>query len=267
VLRGKAFSGSGAVVKVEVSLDDGKSWAEASLSKRKDHSWQEFDISVEVRDGKTYEALARATDAKGFTQPLTQSWNPKGYLYNAVDRIRFSVSEVEVRREQNLALVRQHCLTCHSAEIIGQQKLNKDSWRAVVKKMADYGLILDASTSEVIAMTLADGAFRQKPGDDRQQIFDLAAQPDLLTVPPQKEGLAKSGRVLFLSHCAACHGADALGETAPRLRGRVISRALFFSTVKHGRRQMPPFESRLNTKDMENILAWLATDVRQRRSD
>jgi hypothetical protein len=35
--------------------------------------------------------LSRATDVDGKTQPLVPTWNPSGYLFNAVDRIGLSV--------------------------------------------------------------------------------------------------------------------------------------------------------------------------------
>jgi sulfoxide reductase catalytic subunit YedY len=35
--------------------------------------------------------LARAADDRGSVQPIVAQWNPSGYLWNAVDRIRVNV--------------------------------------------------------------------------------------------------------------------------------------------------------------------------------
>jgi mono/diheme cytochrome c family protein len=158
-------------------------------------------------------------------------------------------------------------LTCHSSEIIEQQTLSKEGWVGVIKKMADYGLHVDQGTTEKMASVLADSprnpssrnpsSLWPRAGHGLFGTVDLAQDTDLLISPLTASGLAASGRVVFQSHCAACHGREGEGQSAPRLKGRLIPKALFFATLKQGRRTMPAFEGRLSLQEMENMRAWL----------
>ncbi len=256
-LKGKTFSGSGPVSKVEISIDSGNSWSQAKLSPSKDYAWQEFEMQINVQEGVNYEALARATDVKGNTQPLIQEWNPKGYLYNAVDRVVFKGDSQGAHIAEGADLVKQHCLTCHSVEIIDRQTLDKAAWISTVKKMSDYGLVLDKDTTEKIAKTLSSkDKGRSILGDD-SNFVDLSANPDLEVTYQHRAGNAKSGYKLFISYCAACHGQDGNGKSAPKLKGRRITESTFWTTVKNGRRLMPGFTATLSTSELENIRAWI----------
>ena len=89
-IRGIAWSGRGIITKVDVSIDGGKSWAEAQLqgpvlSKAHTyfrHLWQ--------WDGTTTEILSRATDETGYTQPTLKQLtdargsNAGGYHMNPI---------------------------------------------------------------------------------------------------------------------------------------------------------------------------------------
>jgi hypothetical protein len=35
--------------------------------------------------------MSRATDDKGNVQPIVQKWNPSGYLWNVIDKVRIDV--------------------------------------------------------------------------------------------------------------------------------------------------------------------------------
>jgi hypothetical protein len=35
--------------------------------------------------------MARATDDKGNVQPVAPQWNPSGYLWNVIDKVRVNV--------------------------------------------------------------------------------------------------------------------------------------------------------------------------------
>jgi hypothetical protein len=86
-VQGIAFSGEGAVRKVEFSEDDGRSWVGATLGadhgpysfRTWEHAWRPS------RPGKHVIAV-RATDGKGHVQPDAPVWNPGGYLWNRVER-------------------------------------------------------------------------------------------------------------------------------------------------------------------------------------
>jgi DMSO/TMAO reductase YedYZ molybdopterin-dependent catalytic subunit len=88
VVRGRAWSGSAMMERVEFSDDEGRTWWDAAL--------EEASIDPFAWRGWTFEWLAsagervlccRATDASGLTQPLEPSWNVGGYVNNAVQRI------------------------------------------------------------------------------------------------------------------------------------------------------------------------------------
>ena len=36
--------------------------------------------------------MSRATDSRGRVQPMAAHWNPSGYLWNVVDRVRVDVA-------------------------------------------------------------------------------------------------------------------------------------------------------------------------------
>lgn len=89
---GVAFSGLGAIRKVEVSLD-GQRWAKAELlGKGGLGRWQVFRAAVVVKPGTTPTVVARATDERGNVQPKDAVWNPSGYHFNAWHAVRWSAT-------------------------------------------------------------------------------------------------------------------------------------------------------------------------------
>lgn len=87
-LRGVAWAGEQRIDKVEVSMDAGISWQAAQLSgKDLPFSWRLWSLDWLPSKTGYYTVLSRATDTAGRTQPLVATWNPSGYLFNAVDRI------------------------------------------------------------------------------------------------------------------------------------------------------------------------------------
>ncbi len=79
VLRGRAWSGWGAVTSVEVTLDGGRSWQAAELGPQPDpRAWLAWSLPWTAVAGR-YVIGARATDATGRTQSATQSWNRGGF--------------------------------------------------------------------------------------------------------------------------------------------------------------------------------------------
>ena len=93
-IRGHAWSGSGSVREVHLSIDFGATWIKAGLKKpRNKYAWQRWNSLVEFRSKGYFEVWARATDDTGRMQPmLVPGWNPKGYLNNAMHRIAVKVS-------------------------------------------------------------------------------------------------------------------------------------------------------------------------------
>ena len=87
LLEGRAWSGAGPIVKVEVSVDGGESWADAELGDGvSEFAWHGWSYEWEARPGE-HELCCRATDSEGGTQPLTPEWNYDGFCNNAVQRV------------------------------------------------------------------------------------------------------------------------------------------------------------------------------------
>ncbi|MDM9382574.1 molybdopterin-dependent oxidoreductase [Chlorogloeopsis sp. ULAP01] len=84
LIRGRSWSGEGKITKVEVSLDDGKTWRSVRLREPNiAKAWVRWDLEWNVRPG-SYGLRARAIDSSGNTQPDKISWNDEGYNYWAV---------------------------------------------------------------------------------------------------------------------------------------------------------------------------------------
>ncbi len=91
-LRGVAWAGESRVAKVEVSTDAGLTWQTAQLTgKDLQFTWRLWALEWRPKQAGYHTVLSRATDINGKTQPLVPTWNPSGYLFNAVDRIGLSV--------------------------------------------------------------------------------------------------------------------------------------------------------------------------------
>ena len=81
-VRGYAWSGV-PIERVELSTDGGTSWADTALGPAAGPAaWREWSAEWTPARG-SHTLLARATDAAGEIQPLTQRWNALGYANNA----------------------------------------------------------------------------------------------------------------------------------------------------------------------------------------
>ncbi|MET8277584.1 sulfite oxidase [Micromonospora sp. NPDC005174] len=89
---GRAWSGHAPVVTVEVSVDDGASWALAELDPPAggEFAWRRWRYEWTATPGR-YVLSARATDASGRTQPVEQPWNRGGFANNLVQRVEVVV--------------------------------------------------------------------------------------------------------------------------------------------------------------------------------
>ncbi len=92
-LTGRAWSGSGEVVSVEVSADAGKTWAEATLDPGGESrwAWRGWAYAWAPEGPGRYELCCRARDDAGNEQPVEAAWNLGGYANNAVQRIPVTV--------------------------------------------------------------------------------------------------------------------------------------------------------------------------------
>jgi len=84
LVRGLAWSGGGAIEKVEVSLDNGETWADAHIEYSPDKwLWKRWSYLWEISEPGNYAIMARAYDEAGRMQPVTE-WN---YLAKHFDGI------------------------------------------------------------------------------------------------------------------------------------------------------------------------------------
>ena len=92
-LEGRAWSGWGPIERVEVSVDGGRAWADATLGDApSEFAWRGWSFEWDAEPGE-HELSCRATDTAGNTQPLSPEWNFDGFCNNAVQRVRVTVSE------------------------------------------------------------------------------------------------------------------------------------------------------------------------------
>ena len=91
-LGGVALAGEERVVRVEVSTDSGRSWKEAELSPQNlPFAWRLWSLQWSPPAQGFYTVMSRATDSTGRVQPIVATWNPSGYLYNAIDQVGITV--------------------------------------------------------------------------------------------------------------------------------------------------------------------------------
>lgn len=92
-VAGIAWDGGSGIRQVQVSLDDGRSWQDASLAR--DHGRFSFRaFRYEFRPGRPgpMVVMVRATSMRGETQVMQLIHNPAGYHHNVVPRIAIDVA-------------------------------------------------------------------------------------------------------------------------------------------------------------------------------
>ncbi len=86
-IRGLAWSGAAAIARVDVSVGGGP-WQEARLlGDGSRHSWQRWELIIQLRRPGPITIRARATDLAGRTQPDRPEWNRLGYGSNAIQEV------------------------------------------------------------------------------------------------------------------------------------------------------------------------------------
>lgn len=90
-LRGYAIATERQVVRVDVSIDGGRSWRQADLERHPEApwSWMFWEAEIDLPKGEP-ELAVRAWDSAGQTQPALPDdiWNFKGYLSASWHRVR-----------------------------------------------------------------------------------------------------------------------------------------------------------------------------------
>ena len=86
-LRGIAFDGGYGIREVMVSVDGGKTWISAALSRDYGkYSFREWQTSATLSPGE-HRIMVRAVNSIGQSQPPEPLWNPAGYMRNVVETV------------------------------------------------------------------------------------------------------------------------------------------------------------------------------------
>jgi len=104
-VKGYAYSGGGrGILRVDVSVDDGKSWITAELNRSEQdldstYSWTLWECTVQIPEGHKgkMNIMCRAVDSSCNTQPDTVApvWNLRGCLNNSWHNVELKVTDSE----------------------------------------------------------------------------------------------------------------------------------------------------------------------------
>jgi DMSO/TMAO reductase YedYZ molybdopterin-dependent catalytic subunit len=88
-VTGVAWTGTGTVSQVEISIDGGQTWQPARLtSESRPGAWRLWEADVAIRSTGERRVRARAIDTTGHTQPDRAAPNPGGYGNNSIHEVR-----------------------------------------------------------------------------------------------------------------------------------------------------------------------------------
>ncbi len=158
-------------------------------------------------------------------------------------------------------LVAKDCLSCHTDEMLMQQRLTEGQWSAVVKKMITWGAPLDpGDDTKLVAYLSASygpdaGPFVPPSAPANEMAMALDPQPD----GPYAGGDPVKGKPLFEEKCGTCHGPNARGVIGVNLVDRpILYRAPDFArTVAKGRGRMLPVQ--ITDAEQAAVIAYLRT--------
>jgi hypothetical protein len=89
-LLGIAWDGGSGIQSVDVSLDGGANWREASLGRDLGrYSWRQWHFSMKPVPAGTFTLMARARARDGSAQAEALIPNPAGYHHNVVQKVAF----------------------------------------------------------------------------------------------------------------------------------------------------------------------------------
>jgi DMSO/TMAO reductase YedYZ molybdopterin-dependent catalytic subunit len=93
VLKGIAFDGGAGVNKVEISIDGGNVWREATLGQDLGRfSFREWTLAITFTSKGATQLMVRASNRAGETQPLQADWNPAGYRRHVIETSHVTVA-------------------------------------------------------------------------------------------------------------------------------------------------------------------------------
>jgi DMSO/TMAO reductase YedYZ molybdopterin-dependent catalytic subunit len=92
-IQGMAWAGDAKVMKVELSMNEGRTWEPARfVGEDHPYAWRQWQFIWPAKVPGTFTIVCRATDARGNEQPAVSPWNPSGFLWNGWDRVTVMVN-------------------------------------------------------------------------------------------------------------------------------------------------------------------------------
>jgi sulfite dehydrogenase (cytochrome) subunit A len=86
LLKGIAFDGGAGIKRVQVSIDGGEQWSDATLGRNLGRfSFREWRLPVTFARSGPATLMVRASNAKDEVQPATADWNPAGYRRHVIE--------------------------------------------------------------------------------------------------------------------------------------------------------------------------------------
>lgn len=163
------------------------------------------------------------------------------------------------------AMIANNCLSCHTGEMLAQQRLTAAQWSKTVKKMHDWGSTVEPENIEPLAAYLASKYSPSTPPYDIPALSPGSAAESLAPQPdgPFAGGDAKRGATSYHDLCSTCHGEDGQGAA---LGVNLVDRPLLYQAenlarvVRAGKGRMPAFDAAsVPDGQLADVLAHLRT--------
>lgn len=156
------------------------------------------------------------------------------------------------------ALVQGACLSCHTEQMLAQQRLTKAQWQKTVTKMVGWGANLEPSEVGPLVDYLSAAYGADAGGYVPETVTAADALAEISPLPdPFPAGDAERGKPLYIEKCSGCHGQDARGHIGVALVDRpfLYRAADVAKTIRKGRGKMLPIA--LPDADIADVLAHL----------
>jgi DMSO/TMAO reductase YedYZ molybdopterin-dependent catalytic subunit len=164
-VQGTAWSNTSPVSRVDVSTDGGRTWKRAKLTgQQTKYGWRIWQWDWKPAEGR-YTLMSRATNMAGQTQPLSQEWNPSGYLWNVAQPVAVTISaqapssavaETTAPETAYPDGYKAACFSCHDEHMMQQQHLNGAQWDREINKMTGWGAQVKTQDREAILNYLSN---------------------------------------------------------------------------------------------------------------
>ncbi|HUD71371.1 MAG TPA: cytochrome c [Dongiaceae bacterium] len=158
-------------------------------------------------------------------------------------------------------IVRDHCLTCHSEDLLRQQRLTAAQWTKTIDKMRTWGSTIAPNRVEWLAAYLA----REYGKDSGPYAAERLSAADAATlfaprpVAALEGGDRTRGLALYADRCQPCHEEEGRGgDGSVTIAGRrIVDRpADLAELVRTGRGDMPSFAETTDA-ELADLLAYL----------